>query len=105
MRLKHTTRKFFIILLIVVFSFKAGAGLYLHNYTHVKNIFSTSATGSKEIKFACSCIIDFYLPFTEIAQQKIILPYFTNEERTFPFTSFIFSSASFFYSLRAPPVI
>jgi hypothetical protein len=103
MQLKHTIRIFFAILLIVVFSLKAGMGLYLHNYFHVKNN-SNSSTGSAEIKFNCNCISDFYLPFTEISQQKISLPSFTYEERTFSYASSIFFSTSVFHSLRAPPI-
>jgi|SRR5437868_3089709 len=105
MQLKHTIRKFFALLLIIVFSLKAGTGLYLHSYFHVKNNFCTSPVGSTEIKYACSCITDFYLPFTEISQQKITLPFFTYEVRTFSYASSIFFSTPIFYSLRAPPII
>jgi len=104
MQLKHTIRKFFAILLIIVFSLKAGTGLYLHSYFHVKNNFCTSPTGSTEIKYACTCVADFYLPFTEISQQKITLPFFTYEEHKFSYASSTFFSTPVFYSLRAPPI-
>jgi len=105
MQLGHTIRKFFAFLLIIVFSLKAGTGLYLHNFFHVKSNLCTSSTGSAEIKYSCSCITDFYLPFTEISQQKIAFPFFTYEERTFPYASSIFFSTPVFHSLRAPPII
>ena len=104
MQLKHTIRKFFAILLIIVFSLKAGTGLYLHSYFHVKNNFCTSPTGSTEIKYACTCVADFYLPFTETSPQKIALPFFTYKEHKFYYAPSIFFSTSVFHSLRAPPI-
>ncbi len=104
MQLKNITRKFFAVLLIVVFSVKAGTGLYLHNSLHVKNSAASSQSTSTEIKYSCSCISDFYLPFTEIAQQKIIFPSFTYGEHTFFYTSSLLVTFSIFHSLRAPPI-
>src|SRR5258706_9457382 len=54
-------------LLILVFSQKAGAGLFLHNLFH-----STTANNkipgqenekSKEFNYNCTCIDDFMMPF------------------------------------------
>jgi hypothetical protein len=104
MKLKDTIRKFFAVLLIIVFSLKAGMGLYLHNSIHAKNNSCTSLPGSTEIKFACSCVTDFYLPFTEASQQKINLPSFTYGEYTLSYTSSLFLAATIYHSLRAPPI-
>jgi len=104
MQLKNITRKFFAILLIVVFSVKAGTGLYLHNSLHVKNSAASSQSASTEIKYSCNCISDFYLPFTEIAQQKIISPSFTYGEHFFSYTSSVLVTFTIFHSLRAPPI-
>lgn len=103
MRLKNTIRKLFAVLLIVVFSVKAGTGLYLHDSIHSKNKSCASLPGSTEIKFACSCITDFYLPFTEASHQKINLPSFTYEEHAFSYASSIFLTTIIYHSLRAPP--
>jgi len=103
MKLKQIIRKCFAVLLIVIFSLKAGAGLYLHNYIHVKNNPCASASGSGEIKMMCSCITDFYLPFAQTVQQQITLPIFHYKEHILFDTSSVISSTSFSYLLRAPP--
>lgn len=106
MKLKqHTIRKFFAVLLIVVFSLKAGTGLYLHDYIHVKNISCTTHGNAAEIGLACNCIIDFYLPFTETEQQKIVAPFVVYREINQSYSSSLFTSPIFFYSLRGPPAV
>src|SRR3954452_8274161 len=105
MQLTQPIRKFFTLLLIVALSLKAGTGLYLHDYFHIKNNFCASPIGSTEIKYACTCITDFYLPFTEISQQKIVSTFFPSEDRIFFYASPIFFATHVFYSLRAPPSI
>jgi len=103
MRLKNTIRKFFAILLIVVFSLKAGVGLSLHNYFHAKHIYTASQSASTEIKYVCSCFTDFCLPLTEITQPKIGLTFFTYKEHLFYRASSIFCTTIIYHSLRAPP--
>jgi hypothetical protein len=95
--------------LLLVFSQKVGVGLFLHNLFHNQDIsrpFQTpSKEGGKEISFACNCIDDFLMPFTEA--EEIILPTPATEYETpqsffrasIPFQPVIFSS------LRGPPAL
>jgi hypothetical protein len=103
MKLKQIIRKVFAVVLIIVFSLKAGTGLYFHDYVHIKNSACTAEAGPKEIKLICNCIIDFYLPFTKAAQQQITFSSFTYKEYILSATSSVFTSACFFHLLRAPP--
>jgi hypothetical protein len=104
MQLRHTIRNFFAVLLIVVFSLQAGMGLYLHNAFHLKNSSSNTSAGSTEIKLACSCIADFYLPYTEVLAQKVAQPPSIFENHNYSFTSSVLFTFSVFHSLRAPPI-
>ncbi|SRR6266498_831855 len=105
MQLKHIIRNFFAILLIVVFSLKAGVGLYLHNQLHVKNNSAAAQSASTEIKYSCNCIADFYLPVTQTPEQKINLPFLTYGEHIYFYSSSILFTSYLFNSLRAPPII
>lgn len=90
------------LLLLIVFSQKMGAGLLLHNLLHARS--ATSQTdGSKEISFACNCIDDFSMPFTETEEQVLPVPVLSHVTAPvfvadrIPFTTPVFSS------LRGPP--
>ena len=93
------------LLLILVFSQKMGVGLYLHNWLHTPQQHSTSSKplSSQEIQFACGCINDFNLPFTETTVPSIEVPVTTVKR---PYTVPVFSIPAvfkYFHSLRAPP--
>lgn len=93
------------ILLILVFSQKMGVSLYLHNWLHAPKQHSTSSQplSSQEIQFACGCINDFNLPFTETTVPSIEAPVTTVNR---PYTVPVFSIPTvfkYFHSLRAPP--
>ena len=105
MQPNHTIKNFFASLLIIVFMFQAGGGLYLHNYFHEKNNDYSSASGSTVIKYSCSCVSDFYSSFKDAPQQKIDVPTFSYIEHAIHFTSPIVYTFSVFHSLRAPPSI
>jgi len=91
-------------LLILVFSQKAGAGLFLHNFFHAnKEQSSSKESKSNEISYACSCIDDYLMPFDE-APQPVCLPAFSDHcsfntvfEERIPFQTLFFST------LRGPP--
>lgn len=102
MHFKTAIRKLSVVLLIVVFSIKAGTGLYLHNYFHTKN-FSSSTTGSAEVKFTCSCVSDFYLPFEETVQPSVDILSHNFLEHNYSYTSFLLYTTKLYTSLRAPP--
>ncbi|OQP49724.1 hypothetical protein A4H97_27925 [Niastella yeongjuensis] len=104
---KRIITKLTTILLILVFSQKMGVGLYLHNWLHasIQHATSSKPVSGQEIQFACGCINDFNLPFTEtivpsievpvtIVEQSHIIPVFT-----------IPAVFKHFHSLRGPPVV
>jgi hypothetical protein len=102
MQARKSIKNFFAVLLILVFSLKAGIALYLHNSYHAKNNCSTAAPS--QIKLACTCIADFYLPYTEASHPKIIQPNIIYQDRIYSFVSPALPTFSVFYSLRAPPM-
>jgi hypothetical protein len=94
-------------LLILVFSQKAGAGLFLHNLFHNTTANSkTQEQGNekgKDFSYNCTCIDDFLMPFAEaekvVYAQPPLIPAtpFTFFEDNIPFHTPIFSC------LRGPP--
>ena len=94
-------------LLILVFSQKAGAGLFLHNLLH-KTSTNTKTPGqenekSNELSFNCNCIDDFLIPFAEaevaVCPEPVlthVIPFIFFEDHI-PFHTTIFSP------LRGPP--
>lgn len=107
MRSRPFILRFAAFLLILVFSQKAGTGLFLHNLLH-----STAENNKapqqenekgKELSYTCNCIDDFLIPFAEaeapVYSQPVLahaIP-FTFFEDHIPFHTTIFSS------LRGPP--
>jgi len=97
------------IALLLVFSQKVGVGLFLHNLFHNQDVsrpfLPSQKEGSREISFACNCIDDFLMPFTEA--DKAVLPAPVTEYQT-PASSFR-ASISFqpviSSSLRGPPAL
>lgn len=84
---------------------KIAGGLYLHNWLHAsKSILVASPAGKVIDQYNCSCIDDFYVPFTEPVTVTLQTPlpvqadYYAVRELTLP----VF--AKYFHSLRAPPV-
>ena len=95
------------LVLILVFSQKMGMGLYLHNWLHASTQHATSSSKplqGQEIQFACGCINDFNLPFTETTVPELPAPGITvHKPHTEPVYSFR-TVTKYFRSLRAPPV-
>jgi len=104
MQLKQPIKSFFAILLVVIFSLQAGAGLYLHNTLHVKNYHCESSAASTKIKLACSCFTDFNLPYTESPTQKTLQPPLIYQDHIYAFISLTPFTFPVFHSLRAPPI-
>jgi hypothetical protein len=94
-------------LLILVFSQKAGAGLFLHNLFHstAPNTKATEQENKKDrdFSYSCTCIDDFLMPFAEAEEavyaQPVLIPAtpITFFEENIPFHTPIFSC------LRGPP--
>jgi hypothetical protein len=96
-------------LLLLVFSQKAGAGLFLHNLLHSNTANSKiplpENENSKELNYNCACGDDFFMPFTEAEKPFFADPVFS------PVTLFdSYHNAISFYSstlsfLRGPPAV
>jgi hypothetical protein len=107
MRGKRIITRVTTVLLILVFSQKMGVGLYLHNWLHASKQHTTSSkpVSGREIQFACGCINDFNLPFTETTVPSIEVPVtIVNQPHPAPNLTIpaVFKS---FHSLRGPPVL
>ena len=95
-------------LLLLVFSQKVGGGLFLHNLLHSQDTSRPfqpvkQDRNAKEISFACNCIDDFLMPFTETEDVLLRQP-FTGH--SLPRTYFV--TGTFFRpviaaNLRGPP--
>jgi hypothetical protein len=61
--------------LLLIFSQKAGTGLLLHNLLHttqtVNDLPGQNDSNKKESNYACNCIDDFLMPFTQ-ADEPVI---------------------------------
>lgn len=90
---------------MIVLTQKIAGGLYLHNWLHDSQQLSSLSHGSKTVSQAnCSCIDDFYAPFTEPVILSAETPlsvqvdFFPVRKPALPIV------AKYFHSLRAPPV-
>src|SRR3982751_5722655 len=95
------------LLLILVFSQKMGMSLYLHNWLHTpkQHASSSKPISGQEIQFACGCINDFNLPFTETTVPSIEVPVtVVNQLHIAPIFN-IPAVFKYFHSLRAPPAL
>lgn len=89
---------------MIVLTQKIAGGLYLHNWLHDSKQFSSVAHNRVSLSQAnCTCIDDFYVPFTEPVIFSPEAPvcaqagYFSLRELTLPVI------VKYFHSLRAPP--
>jgi len=100
----RTITKITALLLMLIFSQKMGMSLYLHNWLHAAKLHSTaSKSTSQEIKFACGCINDFTLPFTETATYEVQVPPSIKQQPLSPPVVSYPTVYKYFHSLRAPP--
>jgi len=105
MKLNPGIAKFFAILLLLVFSQKIGAGIYLHNWLHPPECNQAErAYSDTTISKVCNCIDDFSLPFTEpVIESAPGIGFPQQTHVSFYIRSLPFSSTAFI-SLRGPPV-
>ncbi|MET0463802.1 MAG: hypothetical protein ABW007_11645 [Chitinophagaceae bacterium] len=98
-------------MLLLVFSQKMGAGLFLHNLLHSQDMdqsFQSSKqrnTNDTSISFACNCIDDFLIPFQ--SSEEVVLPKPLIEHAQYPvrFNAGTVLGASVTAYLRGPPAL
>jgi len=99
-------QKSFAIILLLLFSQKAGVELYLHNWLHTNNSkqLPQHTPGKNVVSYSCNCLDDFSMPFAENVE-PLAQTIFSTEVEFVAFQKFSAPSSSiFFYSLRGPPV-
>lgn len=89
--------------LILVFSQKAGAGLFYHDLFHKISTTELPAGHQKEVSYNCTCIDDFLMPFT--GSDELV---FTTPVSNYSITNDFFEDRLAFQtliqsSLRGPP--
>src|ERR1043165_5132018 len=105
MRYKQSIAKVLSIVMMIVLTQKIAGGLYLHNWLHESKQLSFLSHNTNNVSQAnCSCIDDFYAPFTEpvilSAESPLLaqIDFFAVQELALPVVT------KHFHSLRAPPV-
>ena len=84
---------------------KTGGGLYLHNWLHAPNgrLANSGLPAIGQDALSCTCLDDFYIPFSETPEQVVQIPATIQIEFvTVPILSIPFAQ-KFFHSLRGPP--
>lgn len=95
--------------MLLVFSQKAGAGLFLHNLLHTPALATEKkAQGNDEqqgFNYTCNCADDFLLPFTA-AEEVVYAVNISVSQVPFKFLSVpVPVSISILSFLRGPPVV
>ena len=107
MRSHSITRFGITLFLLLIFFQQIGGGLFIHNLLHTKNEVAQSAPGknenSDEIKFACSCVDDFLVPFIGADELHALQSAVIYAPLNAVYVERIPSSSIFFSSLRGPP--
>ena len=91
--------------LAIIFSQKAGAGLFIHDWLHTSEINDKTDKSETrgDVNYSCTCADDFLMPF--VATEEFIVPA-SYVEKTIP--AFYFKEEYFFIPpaclfLRGPP--
>jgi hypothetical protein len=92
---------------LLIFFQQIGGGLFIHNLLHTKNEVAQTAAdknaGSDEIKFGCSCVDDFLVPFIGTGEPLALQSPLIRVSFTAVYVERIYTSSIFFSSLRGPP--
>lgn len=109
MRSRPFILRFAAFLLLLAFSQKAGAGLFLHTLLHSNTanskIPSQENENSRELNYNCTCGDDFMMPFAEVEKPVFAGPVFSPVILFDSYSneiSFYNSTLSF---LRGPPAV
>lgn len=103
MKIRSFILRFAAFFLILIFSQKAGAGLFYHDLFHKISSTELPPEHDKEISYSCTCIDDFLMPFAEAVTASNAAPvskYITVAE---VYKEFLPFQTSVHSSLRGPP--
>ncbi|RYF98201.1 MAG: hypothetical protein EOO02_19410 [Chitinophagaceae bacterium] len=97
------------ILVLLVFTQQVGAGLYIHNLCHKKQVtpqgvFEQKISGA-ELIVDCSCVDNFLTPFIEAVAVALTHPDILHAEPVDTFASPLHIEDIIFASLRGPPIV
>ncbi len=105
MRYKQSIAKWLSIVMMIVLAQKVAGGLYLHNWLHDSKQFSSISHHPAALSQAnCTCIDDFYIPFTEPVILHADSPFLSHENYFAVFRFVLPVVPKYFHSLRAPPL-
>ncbi len=92
------------VLLLLVFTQKAGLRLWMHNWFHeTKTAQNRTAPGSDNLQLKCDCFDDAMMPLLESPQFTVSLPLRQYATLTVDRCSPILSAEKIYYSLKGPP--
>ena len=92
------------VLLLLVFTQKAGLRLWMHNWFHEsKTAQNQSLPGSENLQLKCDCFDDAMMPLLESPQFTVPLPLRQYATFTVDRHSPILSADKVYYSLKGPP--
>jgi hypothetical protein len=92
------------VLLLVVFTQKAGLRLWMHHWFHESKIAkSQSAPGSENLQLKCDCFDDAMMPLLESPLFVLPVPVRQYATLTVVRHSPILSADEVYYSLKGPP--
>src|SRR5262245_34363599 len=104
MKLNQRILKCFAIILLLTFSQKLGAGLFIHNWFHFKNCHQPVECSANVTSYSCNCVDDFSMPLADpvcVTESSAGIP-----EQSFIsiFIQPVPITVTVFESLRGPPV-
>lgn len=93
------------IVLLLTFSQKLGAGLYLHNWFHFKKCQQIAHSPAANVaSYSCSCVDDFSMPFADPVCETRSVSFTPKQSFVSIFIQPIPIAEKVFKSLRGPPV-
>ena len=92
------------VLLLLVFTQKAGLRLWMHNWFHEsKTAQKQSKSGSEDLQLKCDCFDDAMMPLLESPQFIVPAPIRQYATLTPDRSSPILNADKIYYSLKGPP--
>jgi len=107
MRYKTFISKSIAFILLLLFTQKVGAGLYLHNWLHTSGIAKESSSGNDHapVSYSCNCIDDFAMPFTAGETIELVIAVTILATVFFLYRREDVHATIIYRALRGPPAI